>query len=101
MRNLDINAAVSRALRWKPTPDRQYEPIWIFSDSPLRDAIVERYADDPVKRGEFLKHLRSLHEDMTTFELVTSRARDLCLAFLMTEGVVLPTELAEDADSSF
>lgn len=60
---------------------------WTFDGtSPIRRTVANRYSDDPVKQGEFLKHLRATREDMTTFDLLTLDARDWCVAFLKTEG---------------
>lgn len=86
MTNADICCYVGKLLKWIWTVETPYEPIWTFESSPLRRAIAVRYADDPVRQGEFLKNLRATKEDMTTFELLTLDARAWCVAFLKTEG---------------
>ena len=79
--------AVSQILQWPVYyVDIVHCPRWDKEKSPIREKISERYANDPVKQGEFLKHLRASKEDMTTFELLTLDARAWCVAFLKTEG---------------
>lgn len=62
-------------------------PDFVFEDDlAIVPSVARHYADDPLKQGEFLKHLRATREDMTTFNLLTLDARDWCVAFLKTEG---------------
>ena len=81
MRTKDINREISPIYSDGVLREWTWEPM-----ANIRDFVSERYADDPVKQGEFLKHLRATKEDMTTFDLLTLDARAWCVAFLKTEG---------------
>lgn len=78
-----LNAEVARAFGYVSHDI----PYFVMDDDlAIVPSVAKRYAGDPVKQGEFLKHLRATKEGMTTFDLLTLDARVWCVAFLKTEG---------------
>lgn len=78
-----INNTIAGIIRYS----YPYDAWWTCeSKQSIKIVVARRYADDPVRQGEFLKNLRATKEDMTTFDLLTLDARAWCVAFLKTEG---------------